>query len=254
MPVGDSEAALYTNKGAILLTKTFGAKGLHDHLRIAPLREYARKHLRGRPLSVLEVGCGEGLSLFELGKVLGPEMTADGYDCDPEDIRIAQRIAAQRFPNINFHCADATEVTETRNDLDVILLMDFLEHVQEPAAIVSKLARCLKAGGVMIVSVPTPRYPVVFTRAMHERIGHRVDGYTEQSLQALFPPAFAMTFALRNTGFPAQYGCWLQTRSQRFPYLLDWIKDIIFTSIFRKLDWLNGPKSCSLFAVFTKTG
>lgn len=252
MPVGDVEALAYKNPLAIILAKAFGAKGLHDHLRIAPMVDYARNHLLGRDIAAVEVGCGEGLCLFELAKILGNRMTAVGYDFDPDDIARGRQIADARFPQIQLHCLDATQVVNDGQKFDVILLMDFLEHVQNPASIVSNLSPSLRVGGQVFVSVPTPRYPVVFTREMHERIGHVVDGYTEEMLRSIFPRDFELSYIVRNTGTPAQYGCWLQARIPRLPYTLDWLKNIALTSLFRKLDWFNGPKSCSLFAVFTK--
>lgn len=253
MPVGDFEAVLFNKPLAVFLARIFGAKGVHDHLRIAPLVRYASRHWRGRDLRVLEVGCGEGLSLFELAKVLGPRMSGQGYDFDPVDIELAQRVAAARFPQVKFFCQDAATLVDMGERFDVILFMDFLEHVSQPAAIIAKLAPCLRKGGEVVVSVPTPRYPIIFTRAMHERIGHLVEGYTEASLRALFPAEFSLTLLSRNTGTPAQWGCWLQARLPRLGYLLGWAVSIVLTSIFRKLDWFNGSQSCSLFAVFKKS-
>ncbi len=252
MPVGDVEAALYNKPAAVFLAKTFGSKGLHEHLRIAPLVQYASAHFRGRNLRVLEIGCGEGWCLFELAKIMGSGMRGDGYDFDPADIDKARRIAASRYPQIEFHCEDASKLVDRGETYDVILFMDFLEHVTDPGSIIRTLAPCLRTGGEIIVSVPTPRYPVVFTRAMHERIGHVLEGYTEEALCELFPAEFEASLLSRNTGEPAQYGCWLQSRLPRMPHLMDWASSIMLTSTFRKLDWLNGSRSASLFGVFTK--
>ncbi|MCU1257590.1 MAG: hypothetical protein JWO80_475 [Bryobacterales bacterium] len=253
MPIGDVEAALYKKPAAVFLAKTFGAKGLHDHLRIAPLVKYASKHYRGRNLRVLEIGCGEGWCLFELAKILGSRMRGEGYDFDSGDIAIARRIAAARFPQITFHCEDATKLADMGEVFDVVLFMDFLEHVENPASIIRNVSPCLRKGGEIVVSVPTPRYPAVFTREMHERIGHVLDGYTEETLRALFPAEFELALLSRNTGVPAQYGCWIQARLPRLPKMMAWAGSILLTSVFRRLDWFNGSSSASLFAVFKKS-
>lgn len=47
---------------------------------------------------------------------------------------------------------------EEQGALDVILLLDVVEHLLDPWAIVAVLSRHLKPGGVMIASIPNIRY------------------------------------------------------------------------------------------------
>ena len=60
----------------------------------------------------------------------------------------------------------------------------------------------------MIVSVPTPRYPVVFGRAFHEAIGHVRDGYWLSDLTAKLEAAgFTVQQHRYYTGPRASWAC-----------------------------------------------
>lgn len=67
---------------------------------------------------------------------------------------------SERFAQALF--AEAGLPFESRRDLDAlpaeaydaIVCLDVLEHVPDPASLVEKLARCLKPGGILIVSAP----------------------------------------------------------------------------------------------------
>jgi len=216
--------------------------------------DWAGKRFVGQgTLRVLEVGCGEGLNLFALARRF--DIRGEGYDLDPNHVAICQRLADARFPGqFRFVEADATAQLGLNDSFDVILLMDFLEHVPNPESVVAHCEPYLKRGGVMLVSVPTTRYPRVFGWAMHRRIGHLVDGYDLEDLLKLFPPRMRCIHYRYNTGIPAQVGCFLQFRVvSRLPNEgLRWLATIPLMA-FRLTDWWNSPSlSCSLFAVFEK--
>ncbi len=255
MPIGDYYESYYKNPIARLLCRVFGTQDLHSHYRIRPMLDYFRQYLRERRVSgikVLEIGSGPGQNLFELSKLT--KIEAVGYDLNPEHVDLARRVSDARFGGkIPFHISDATEVAED-SDYDFILFMDFLEHVSVPAEIIAKMDRCLKPGGSMIVSVPTPRYPKVFGREMHDRIGHKLDGYTRESLSALFPFNYELTHITYSTGLFASTACAIQARvlGRISNVQLRWIFSTPLLAL-RSCDWINGPKiSCSLFAVYRK--
>ena len=197
------------------------------------------------------MGSGPGYNLFELAR--RRKIKGEGYDLDPEHVAMARRIGDARFPEIRFTQADAREIAPA-NYFDVVLYIDFLEHVPQPETIIASIDRCLKPGGVVVVSVPTPRYPRVFGRAMHERIGHLLDGYTSDTLSALFPSNYRLAQIRYSTGTFASALCALQARViGKIPgEQLRWLLSTPLLAL-RGVDFANGPRSsASLFAVFEK--
>ncbi|MDQ6664469.1 MAG: class I SAM-dependent methyltransferase [Acidobacteriota bacterium] len=256
MPIGDYYECFYKNPIPRLLCRLFGTQDLHAHYRIRPMVDYFRtvaRERRGSEIKVLEIGSGPGQNLFELSKLM--PIQGAGYDLNPEHVALARQVSEAKFGGrIPFYISDAAAVAESL-EYDFILFMDFLEHIENPENIVRQMDRCLKPGGSMVVSVPTPRYPKVFGRKMHERIGHVLDGYTIEALSALFPPNYKLTRKRYSTGVLASAACAIQSRLlNRIPSLQwRWIASVPLLAL-RSCDWINGAKvSSSLFAVYRKT-
>ncbi len=257
MPLGDYFGCLFKSPASRLLYTVFGTEDLHSHYRLRPMIEFFSRELNprnGSPPRILEVGSGSGQNLFELAK-LGP-IDAVGYDLSPVAVEHANSVSKSRFGGrIHFNEADAAAISES-NVFDYILFMDILEHVRDPQLVIERLEHCLKPGGAMIVSVPTPRYPRVFGREMHERIGHLVEGYRVQELARLFPGNFTMEQFRYSTGLVAGSLCAIQvralfavTRSSRLGRLLS-----LPLLALQRFDPINGESvSCSLFAVMRKS-
>ncbi|MEO8200883.1 MAG: class I SAM-dependent methyltransferase [Gemmatimonadota bacterium] len=81
---------------------------------------------------------------------------------------------------------------------DQIIIIDYLEHVDDDAAAVQELRRVLKPGGTLIVNVPHPR-PGTFLSRCRIRLGltdewhgHRRPGYTGADLKWLLAPWFQL--------------------------------------------------------------
>lgn len=112
----------------------------------------------------------------------------------------------------------------------------------------------LKPAGVIVISVPTPRYPHVFGREMHERIGHLVDGYTADTLASLLPPKYSRIETRHNTGPIGSLLCAIQCRLlEKLPVpQLRWLCALPLLAL-RGLDVFPSPtNSATLFAVYRK--
>jgi len=254
VPIGDFTRCLYKNPVARLLCNVFGAEDIHTHYRVRSVLDFfARSITNEDELKILEVGCGGGTNLFELAKQF--RIRADGYDLDPEHIRIAGEINEKEFGSrIRFHVADACTLA-VNSEYDALLLVDFLEHVPNPEQIIAALSPSLKPGGIVCVSVPTPRYPQVFGREMHERIGHLVDGYTPETLDRLFPPEYSRIETRYSTGPIGSVLCAIQARliMKVATPQLRWLCSTPLLAI-HNLDVINGPTvSATLFAVYRKS-
>jgi 2-polyprenyl-6-hydroxyphenyl methylase/3-demethylubiquinone-9 3-methyltransferase len=108
--------------------------------------EHVRAPLEGK--TALDVGCGAGLLTEPLAR-LGAKVA--GIDAAPELIAVARDHAAAMGLEIDYR-AGAVEGLKGRFDL--ITCMEVIEHVADPAAFVTALARRLAPGGLLILSTP----------------------------------------------------------------------------------------------------
>ena len=108
--------------------------------------ECSRTPLVGK--SALDVGCGAGLLAEPLAR-LGAKVT--GIDASSEVIEIARDHAVRSGLEIEYHLGD---VQELRGQFDLITCMEVIEHVADPAAFVSALAKRLAGDGLLVMSTP----------------------------------------------------------------------------------------------------
>ena len=110
------------------------------------LDEHSRRPLEGK--SALDVGCGAGLLAEPLAR-LGAEVTA--IDAAPELIDIARGHAAGQGLAIDYRAA---AVEDVGGRFDLVTSLEVVEHVADPRAFITALARRLAPGGLLILSTP----------------------------------------------------------------------------------------------------
>jgi len=86
-----------------------------------------------------------------------------------------------REPHTELHRGSLLEVPLADASVDAVLCTQVLEHIAEHEKAAAELSRVLKPGGYAIITVPHPPEP--FPNDDHVR-----EGYTEESLAALFAP------------------------------------------------------------------
>jgi SAM-dependent methyltransferase len=109
-------------------------------------RSLLRK-IPGDDLAALDVGGGAGWLLSTLRKV-SPRVKAT-HEIDIND---GARSAAESAGHV-FHCCRVEEFTASRS-FDLILLLNVIEHVTDPAAILSAMRKLLSPGGLMLIKTP----------------------------------------------------------------------------------------------------
>lgn len=256
MPLGSYTRQLTRNPIKRAFRLTFGTLDLHSHLRLRPMLDYVESLGALRtpgPIRVLELGCGCGINLFELAERL-PNLKGVGYDLNHDAIASARAVAARLFPErLTFHEADACQ-ENPGGEFDIVLLIDFLEHISDPKGLMRHVGEYVRIGGTVLVSVPTPRYPRVFGQEFHKAVGHLVEGYDLLTLKALGPKDLKLVHYRYSTGLIASALCALYYRVfRRLPNSIAATLLGLCTLPFTPLDFLNGSHhSCTLFAAYQK--
>ena len=142
------------------------------------LREIARLRSGGR---LLDVGCATGF-LLEIAEQQG--FDSFGLDPNPQAARIARERFGERvqpgeldsaaFPGIAF---------------DVVTLIDVLEHVPDPAALLSRVYERLAPGGVLAAVLPNA------ASLVHRLLGPRWPHYAPEHLFFWTPRALERQLA-----------------------------------------------------------
>ncbi len=111
---------------------------------------------------ILDVGCGPGRYVSDLRRL--------GYDCigcDPGNPGIDADLAGHVFSRTPIEALPR----EVQAQVDVVLLLDVLEHIEAPAAFLTGLVNALPALRTAIITVPARRelWSELDTRAGHHR-------------------------------------------------------------------------------------
>jgi 2-polyprenyl-6-hydroxyphenyl methylase/3-demethylubiquinone-9 3-methyltransferase len=106
-----------------------------------------RRPLAGR--KALDVGCGAGLLTEPLAR-LGAQAT--GLDAAPENIAAARLHAEGQGLAIDYRTGSVEDLGAERFDL--VVSMEVVEHVADPATFIGGLAAALADDGVLILSTP----------------------------------------------------------------------------------------------------
>jgi SAM-dependent methyltransferase len=129
------------------------APGVAEHER-----ELCRRAFLPLGSRVLDVGCGEGATLYHLGAPPG----AMGVDLFPKKIAFAQRA----LPECRFLTASAYELPFQKGSFDHLLVRDLIHHLQEPERFMEECARVLAPGGRIDVLEPCRYNPLIALHAL----------------------------------------------------------------------------------------
>lgn len=177
-PLGVTKSLIDGRRTLRWYRRCFGAEDMHSHYRwnaVAPLIDLEATR-------TLEVGGGDGRISFEIA-AMGHTAPIVVTEFDPASVAEAEAIAA---------AGGFGQVTVSQKDLrqlgmgpgfDQVLAIDVLEHIDDDALALREIAEALSPGGRLVVSVPTPRYPIIFGRKFHDHLGHVREGYWLEDLE-----------------------------------------------------------------------
>ena len=99
-------------------------------------------------LKILDIGCGGGLLCEPLNR-LGAKMT--GIDASKNNIEVAKAHAKEMDLNIKY-IRSSPENINFKNEFDVVLNMEVVEHVSNVNLFIGKCSKLIKKDGVMFVA------------------------------------------------------------------------------------------------------
>ena len=123
--------------------------------------------------AVLEVGCGTGHNLAMLGQF----GSVDAVELDPSARLLAEKRLGRTV--MDSPLPELRGVREAHYDL--IGAFDVIEHIADDKAAVASIARRLKPGGKLVVTVPAHAW----MWSAHDTVNHHKRRYSKRELKAL---------------------------------------------------------------------
>jgi SAM-dependent methyltransferase len=131
-----------------------------------------KRHARGPNPVVLEVGCSSGFFLEDLRRAL-PHAFVIGSDY----VRGPLDLLAQRLPDVPLLQFDLVHCPLPAESVDVVVLLNVLEHIEDDAAAVRQLRRILRPGGAVVIEVPAgPHLYDVYDKVLMHFRRYRLSG------------------------------------------------------------------------------
>lgn len=124
--------------------------------------------------NVLDVGCGDGLFFDELAKLPGVQLV--------EGVEPAEALVSRNGPHrARIYVAPFDASFDMGRRYSLIVMLDVLEHLPDPAASLRHAVSLLEQGGVFLATVPA--FMALWTR--HDDLNHHYTRYDKTTFGAL---------------------------------------------------------------------
>lgn len=216
---------------------------------------FIEKHTR--PSSrIFDFGCGSGYLVGELQKM---GYDAHGSDFEKEAIDYG---VSSGIKNLAVSSGNKLEYPDV--SFDLVTSLDVLEHVKDEKPVVAELARILKPGGKMIITVPAYQW----LWGVQDEVSHHFRRYSVKSLTNVFED-FSELKVVRKTYFntflfPAiasvrLFSKWFNIKNRESDFdINNRFMSILFYSIFNiesyLLKFMNFPFGVSALVILEKIG
>lgn len=146
--VDDAEVAKFNALAARWWDPDGDFRPLHE---INPLRlDWIRQHAELKDRVVVDIGCGGGI-LTEAMAAAGARVT--GIDMAEKPLSVARLHQLESGTDVNYEQRTAEDLAAERaGEFDVVTCLEMLEHVPDPAQVISSCCKLVKPGGHVVFS------------------------------------------------------------------------------------------------------
>jgi SAM-dependent methyltransferase len=201
---------------------------------------------------VLEVGCGTGHNLPMLERF----GHVDAIEIDPAARAIAEKRLGRPVSGAKLPALTGIP----RGHYDLIAALDVVEHIDDDRAALRALARCLKPGGKLLVTVPAHQW----MWSAHDDLNHHKRRYSKRGLARLIndsPLRLDAVGYFNSLLFPLAVGARLASKltgsgsggESLPPKPVNYVFERCFAAERRLIGTVPLPPGLSLFAVASAT-
>lgn len=168
----------------------FASRDFNIHSRCRYLLHKLRQ-VKGEGLSVLDVGCGAGITLRHLATTV-PGKIARYVGIDRQAERLQTRYQDIRGIDITFHNVDLDDPWNVGR-FDVIWCSEVIEHLMDDGGQLIKMRQALKPGGMALITTPSlefvqhmgAKFPPILKTSPVQDGGHVRHGYRFEDMVRL---------------------------------------------------------------------
>ncbi|MFI5287693.1 MAG: class I SAM-dependent methyltransferase [Candidatus Dormibacteria bacterium] len=183
--------------------------------------------LRGIEGDVVDIGCGAGNVVRAIAESR-PDLRLHGVDVSAGALEAA-RLAG---PGLDFQLAPAESLPYQDGSMSAVVMLDVLEHLEDPAAVLREIHRVLSPGGLFHIVLPLEVQPWTFYRLV-TRFGWKAKLHHCGHIQLFDARRFEVMAAA--AGLPVR----------RVQWSFHWLYSLVDIGYFSFLE-LRGPASTSV--------
>ena len=147
--------------------------------------------IEGRELSLLDVGCGAGITLRHLASA-APGKIRRYVGIDRQAERLANRYRDIRDVDIAFHNVDLDDDWDVGR-FDVVWCSEVIEHLTDDAGQIGKMKQAARPGGIVLITTPCldfvrhmgALFPPILKTSPVQDGGHVRHGYRIEDIERL---------------------------------------------------------------------
>lgn len=154
LPFEEARAGIYEQQFYPVVTHFTFALQPSAVARLRFVREVV-KAVSLEDAEVADLGCGSGMILCDV-LTLKSGWRGHGLDISPAAVTYARRLAAHKgiASRADFRVGDIAHLSFANRSLDLVIASEVIEHLPEPQKIISEIARVLRPGGQLILTMP----------------------------------------------------------------------------------------------------
>ena len=167
----------------------YGGAGFREHFidswglnYVSTIELLLRKLSKLKPLTVVDIGCGDGRLTREINTNLSPGRVV-GVDYSKRAINLAKAMN-QDVEGIEFYSEDITVSGDCLGEFDVAVLMEVFEHIPLDLAkeFMESVRALIKPGGSLLLTVPHSNKPVEYKHFQHFTVD-KLLGYLKKDFE-----------------------------------------------------------------------